>query len=225
MRILAIAEGEPPQGGSMKVHPCPRDHTRESRAAAGYVLCTPCVRQVERNLRTLPGLYQECLHHVSPLSRQISPTKISGSRTRDHLNISVLDSRFNILATLESWAHIVVEQLGAGIPGRSVPELSRFLQRHLKWLLAQPPAGEFADEAERFVAELRGIIDPASSAPRTIIRQCVVDGCSGTISMYSKGAGNSARRNIECSAGHSWELHEWLNLRHLMERQRKDVSA
>ncbi|WBB61044.1 hypothetical protein O7599_00330 [Streptomyces sp. WMMC500] len=159
------------------------------------------------------------------MSRRISPTKVSGSRTRDHLDISALDARYNILATLESWSEIVVEQLGITAPGRSVPQLARFLARHLQWLAAQPPAADFADETESLVAELRTIIDPDSSSSRTIIRQCVVDGCAGTISAWPNGAGNTARRSIECSAGHSWAMHEWLALRQLMERQRKDVNA
>lgn len=207
------------------VHPCPRKHTHESRAVTGFILCAPCIRQVERNLRTLPALHQECLHHVSPTHRRTNPTRVSGSRNRDHLNISVLDARYNILATLESWSEIVVEQLGVTAPARSVPQLARFLTQHLQWLAAQPPAADFAGEIEGLVAELRSTIDPDPHALQTLIRQCVVDNCGGTISASPKNTGTSGSRSIECSAGHSWEMHEWLTLRQLMERQRKGVPA
>ncbi|KQX68921.1 hypothetical protein ASD48_40840 [Streptomyces sp. Root1310] len=209
----------------MMVHPCTRSHDEESRAAAGSLLCAACVAQVERSLRALPGLHQESLHHVSPTPRRTNPTRVSGSLRRDRLNISVLDARHNILATLESWSEIVVEQLRIPAPARSVPQLARFLTRHLAWLAAQPPAADFADEIESLVAELRSTIDPDPGGLSALIRQCVVDDCGGKISASLKSTGNSGSRSIECSAGHSWEMTEWLNLRRLMEQQRKGVTV
>ena len=209
----------------MQVHSCPRSHAHERRTAGGSVLCDACISQVERNLRTLPALYHECLHHASPTSRRSNPTKVSGSRTRDHLNVSVLDARYNILATLESWAEAFAEELDVAVPARSVPHLTRFLARHLEWLTSQPPAADFADEMESLAAELRGTIDPESNDLRNAIRKCVVDNCNGTISTSLTNSGRAPRGSIECSAGHSWEMHEWLNLRHLMEQQRKRVTA
>ena len=207
------------------VHPCSRNHSHESHAVPGFVLCASCISQVERNLRALPVLHQECLHHVSPTHRRTNPTRVSGSRNRDHLNISVLDARHNILATLESWSEMVVERLGVTAPARSVPQLARFLTRHLEWLAGQSPAADFADEVGSLVAELRGTIDPDPGSPQTLIRQCVVDDCGGTISASPGDCGKPGGRSIECSAGHSWEMHEWLTLRRLMERQRKGVTV
>ncbi|MEU5893166.1 hypothetical protein ABZ835_40995 [Streptomyces sp. NPDC047461] len=137
----------------------------------------------------------------------------------------MLDARYNLLATLESWSEIVVEQLGVTAPARSVPQLARFLTQHLPWLAAQPPAADFAGEVEGLVAELRSTIDPDPQALQTLIRQCVVDNCGGTISASPRNTGASGSRSIACSAGHSWEMHEWLTLRQLMERQRKGVPA
>lgn len=207
------------------VHPCLRKHTHESSAATGYFLCAPCISQTERNLRTIPGLHQECLHQVSTTSRRGNPTKVSGSRRRDHLNFSVLDARYNILATLESWSEMVAEKLSTAAPERSAPQLARFLARHLQWLASQPPAADFADEIEGLVAELRSAVDPDPTSLHTLIRTCVVENCGGTISALSKSSRNARSRNIECSAGHSWEMHEWLNLRKLMEQQRKGADA
>ncbi|MEX1656964.1 hypothetical protein ABZ960_27945 [Streptomyces pseudovenezuelae] len=179
---------------------------------------------MERHLRALPGLHQECLHQVSSTARRSNPTKVSGSRKQDHLDISVLDARHNILAILESWAAMVAEKLTVTAPPRSVPHLARFLTRHLKWLTAQPPAIDFADEIECLVAELRQTIDPEPGDLHTLIRKCVVDDCSGTISAAPR-TGSASGTSLTCSSGHSWEMCEWLGLRKLMERQRKGVPA
>ncbi|MDG9720173.1 hypothetical protein [Streptomyces sp. DH24] len=208
----------------MKSHPCPRNHTQESRAAAGSALCAPCVKGVKRNLRALPVLHRECLHQVAPTGRRTNPTKVSGSRSRDYLDISVLDARHNILALLESWSGMVVEKLATAAPARTVPALAQFLTLHLDWLLGQPPAADFADEIEGLVEELRRTIDPEPSTLHTLIRQCVVDNCPGTISA-PPGIGRAGSSRITCSSGHSWEMCEWLSLRKLMERQRKGVNA
>lgn len=101
----------------MEFHSCPRNHAQQVPAAVSSVLCTGCVEQLERNLRALPGLHQEGLHHILSTSRRRNPTKVSGSRRRDHLNISALDARNNILAILESWSGFVVEKRGRPCPG------------------------------------------------------------------------------------------------------------
>ncbi|MEV7885311.1 hypothetical protein ACWD3I_39570 [Streptomyces sp. NPDC002817] len=209
----------------MRVHPCPRNHPQEISAAVGFTLCVLCIKQVENNLRIIPALHQESLHHVSPAPRRTNPTKVSGSRKRDHLDIAVLDVRHNILVILESWSGIVVEKLGRIAPHRSVPQLARFLTANLEWITAQPPAGDFADEIETIATELRHTIDPDPDGLNRLTRQCVVDGCAGTITAAPHKAENTGRSNIRCSSGHAWELREWLTLRHLIERQRKSVGA
>jgi len=209
----------------MEFHACPRIHVQELRAATGSVLCVPCIRQAENDLSTLPGLYQECLHQISPVSRRPNQTKVSGSHKRDHLDISALDARHDILAIMESWSGFVVEELGAAAPARSVPHMARFLLRNLGWLAAQPPAVEFADEIAGLRAELVRIIDPGPGDPRSLVRECVVDDCTGTISPSSQGVGGAGRCSIRCSSGHTWEIHEWITLRPLVERQRKAVGA
>ncbi|MFE6894353.1 hypothetical protein [Streptomyces sp. NPDC057694] len=164
---------------------------------------------------------------MSPTSRRTNPTKVSGSRRNDFVDISVLDSRHNTLAVLESWSGIVLEQLRCAAPERTVPGLARFLIRHLTWLASQAPAVEFADEVDGLSGELRRIVDPDPGNLQALIRQCVVEGCGGTIStptQHQKG-GNSSVSSVSCSAGHSWKMHELLILGRLMERQRKGVDA
>lgn len=209
----------------MEFHACLRAHTQELRAAAGAALCTPCITQAEHALRTLPGLYQECLHQISPISRRPDRTKVSGSRKRDHLNISALETRHDILAVMESWSGFVAENLGTAAPARSAPQLSQFLLHNLEWLTAQPTAAEFADEIEGLRVELLGIIDPGPGDVRTHTRECVMDDCPGTISTSPQSTGITGKSSIRCSSGHTWEMHEWIALRPLVERRRKAVSA
>jgi len=180
---------------------------------------------LEVDLRALPGLYQESLHQVTPVSRRMNQTRVSGSRNRDQLNTSVLDARHNVLSVLDSWSAFVAEKLRIDPPTRSVPHLARFLLLHHEWLGAQLPAADFADEVDGLRLEMLRTIDPAPSEHHVPGRACVVDDCAGTINDSSTRTGNAARRSIQCSSGHSWEMHEWITLRPLMERKRKVVSA
>lgn len=209
----------------MTFPPCPGGHAREGNTAAGPVLCGACIKRVEGQLRALPALHQECLHQASPTVRRTNPTKVSSSRNRDHLDISVLDTRHHIRTVLESWSGMVVDKLGAAPPPRTVPHLARFLRRHLEWLAAQPPAADFVDEIESLVVELRQTIDPEPGDLHALIRKCVVDGCAGTIGALPQGSGSAGIRRITCSVGHSWDIREWLGLRKLMERQREEVDG
>ncbi|MBC2904264.1 hypothetical protein H4N64_22050 [Streptomyces sp. PSKA01] len=204
----------------MDSHACPKNSLQEPGEAIESGLCASRIRQLEGDLRALPGLYQESLHHVLPTSRQPHHTRVSGSRRRDRLNMSALDARHNILAILESWARFVTDELDGAAPTRSVPDLTRFLLRHLKWLTEQPPATDFADEIDGLRRELLRTIDPEPGEPHVLTRECVVADCAGRITTSPGGS-----TTIRCSAGHTWEMHEWITLRPLMERQRKAVGA
>ncbi|MET7358459.1 hypothetical protein ABZS76_08405 [Streptomyces sp. NPDC005562] len=209
----------------MEIHSCSRDHRQELREATGAILCDPCVAKLERHLRALPGLHQEGLHHVLATSRRRNPTKVSGSRKRDHLNVAALDVRSNILAILESWASYVADELDVAPPARSVPHLACFLLLHLEWLTAQPPAADFAAEVQELHVELLGVIEPDQADRNPLTRRCVVESCAGTIntSPQHEGAAGAAG-SISCSSGHSWEIREWLVLRHLMDRQSREAA-
>lgn len=209
----------------MEFGTCPRSRAHEIRTAIGSTLCTSCIKQVERNLRALPGLHQECLYHMSSSARRISnPTKVSGSRKRDHLNVSALETRYNIVAVLGSWAEIVVEELAVPAPGRSVTQLVLFLLHHLEWLTAQQSAEDFADEIDSLRTDLLRVIDPKHGNHRALTTACVVDDCTGDITASPQNFGNTEKRSISCSSGHSWEMREWLELRQLMNRQREGIA-
>ncbi|MET8682586.1 hypothetical protein ABZV77_00020 [Streptomyces sp. NPDC004732] len=209
----------------MEIHSCSRDHRPEVRDATESLLCDACVGKLARQLRALPGLHQEGLHHVMATSRRRNPTKVSGSRRRDHLNVSALDTRSNIVAILESWAGYVADELETTVPSRSVPHLVCFLLAHLEWLTAQPPAEDFAAEIQGLHVELLRLIDPDLGERDPLTRRCVVDSCPGTINASPHSSGAAAKNSsIRCSSGHSWEIREWLVLRHLMDRQRKAAA-
>ncbi|MFF7587737.1 hypothetical protein ACFZCK_09670 [Kitasatospora purpeofusca] len=174
---------------------------------------------MEHTLRALPELHQECLHHIQTEPRRRNPTRVSGSRRRDRLNLSAIDARNNIVAILESWSRFAAERLGTTAVIRSVPHLTRFLDRHLDWLTAQPPAADFADEIEDLRQELLNAIDPEAGDRAVPTRACVVDGCPGTIDA-SPQHHNGGRTSVGCSSGHSWGIREWLTLRHLLDQPR-----
>lgn len=198
---------------------CPRDHARLVRAAAGSALCSSCIRQLERNLRELPGIHLEFLHDMSSISWRTNPTKVSGTRRRDRVDVSLFDIRHDILTILESWSGVIVEKLGTAAPARSVPHLTRFLLLHLDWLTTQSPAAEFADEIERLRHESLHAIDRAPDGSNPLIIECVVESCHGTINVPPKTT------RLSCSSGHSWEMHEWLALRHLKIDKEKGSTA
>ncbi|MET9258090.1 hypothetical protein ACGFZL_30130 [Streptomyces sp. NPDC048182] len=181
------------------------------------------MKQLERHLSMIPGLHRESLHHVAAIPRRSNPTKISGSRGRDPLDIAVLDVRRDIRLVLQSWAELVAEKRRTAPPGRGVAELTRFLTAHLAWLTAQPPAADFADEVAGAAAGLHRAIDHESTAAPAPARNCVVDGCPGTIAAAVPGGGPGGA--LSCSAGHSWEVGEWLALRPLVQRRRERAGA
>lgn len=207
----------------MEFRACPRNHTQIALAATGSTLCSPCIRQLERHLRALPGLHQEFLHDMSSTSRGVNPTKVTGSRERDHVNVSLFDTRHRILAILESWAGIIVEKLGTAAPSRTVPRLAGFLLRNLEWLTAQPPAADFADEIESLHAESVRTID-ADAEQGALTIECVMADCPGTIKVASRNTRNTSNGILSCSSGHSWEMREWLSLRYLWINQRKETA-
>jgi hypothetical protein len=194
---------------------CPRNHIREILAATGSVLCGPCIQQLEHNLRTLPVLHQELLHDMASTPRRTNPTKVSGSRSRDHLNMSVFDTRHDILTILESWSGFVVEKLGTITPTRSVLHLTCFLMDNSKWLTAQPSAADFADDIESLHVESLRAANPEPGDHNALTMKCVVDDCLGTIDTSTQSIDDSSKSSLRCSSGHSWKIGEWLILRHL----------
>jgi hypothetical protein len=198
---------------------CPRNHRRDILAAPGSLLCRPCIIQLTKNLRELPRLHEELLSEMVSPPRRVNPTKVSGSRTRDHLNMDAFETRHDVLAILNSWAGMIIEELGAPPPARSVLDLTRFLLRHLDWLTAQPPAADFADEIERLHTESQSVANPESEDSETYALKCGAPGCPGTIDPSARRAGGNGS-TLTCSFGHSWNVSEWLTLRDFSDDER-----
>lgn len=205
----------------MEFNSCPRRHAEEIAAAIGSALCAPCIRQVRNNLIELPPLHQECLDNVSPEFRTISRSRTPRGLGRDAVDASALDSRCDILAVLGSWSELVIEGLRLAAPIRTVPCLAQFLASNLSWLTAQPPAAEFADEIEELKAAAQRIVDPRHDVRPKPIGECVIEGCTGIISIHPQGVKSAGNRGVSCSIGHSWEIGEWIMLSNLMEWQGK----
>ncbi|MFE6721773.1 hypothetical protein ACFVDU_29815 [Streptomyces albidoflavus] len=137
------------------------------------------------------------------------------------MNVSAVDTRHHIAAVLGSWAQVVVEERGVPAPDRSVARLVGFLTEHLDWLTSQAPAGDFADEVDGLGLALLRVVDPEHSGRRLLATVCVVDDCTGRIVAPAQLSVGAAKGSISCSSGHSWEMHEWLTLRHLISRQQE----
>ncbi len=205
----------------MKAFLCPTRHPGQPPAGSHALLSPACLRRVEHNLRALPSLHQECLHHATPPPKRTNPTKVSGTRNPHQLNLAILDTRHRLLTTLQTWSTYVLRHHGGRPPTRSVPPLTHFLTTNLPWLAAQPPAPDFAHQIDTITTDLHRIIDPHSAAPVPPTRQCVIDGCTGTITPMSHARGNTT---ITCSSGHTWEIHEWLALRQLIQQQNQATT-
>ncbi|MFD3520281.1 hypothetical protein [Streptomyces sp. NPDC058653] len=185
----------------------------------GLRLCGACLRQTEKNLTALPALYDECADHVFGGPRNPTRQRVTGTRDVAPLNDSAIETRSNISEVLASWASTVVEEKGIPAPGPSVGSLTGFLVRQLTWLGGHVAAVLFADETENLVTEARRTLDPAPDARLVTLGLCVEPGCSEILSAAEPGQRISASRGISCTAGHSWQAHEWFLLQSRIEQK------
>lgn len=204
---------------------CQRDHILEMEPEFGLHLCDSCLRQTEKNLTTLPALYEECVDHVFGGPRNPTRQRVTGTPEVAPLNDSAIETRSNITGVLTSWASTVAEKKEVSRPRPSVRCLTRFLAGHLNWLAGHPAAVLFADETENLVAEARRTMDPAPEARLITLGLCVEPGCAEILSAAAPGQRIAATRGISCTAGHSWEAHEWFLLQSRIEQEREATSA
>ncbi|MFI6350281.1 hypothetical protein [Streptomyces sp. NPDC050560] len=209
----------------MEILACPETPDQEPGDVTARVLAAARVQRLERSLSALPALYEESLHNIAPVSRQTNHTRVSGTRSGDSLNLSALDARHDIVAVLESWAEFVSDEVGGAAPRGSVPHLVTFLLRHLAWLTEQPPAADFADEVEDLRKQMLHTVDPTTTEFHRRSWDCVVAGCTGKITTAPRPSDGAGVRGIRCSSGHTWETHEWITLRPLVERRQKTADA
>ncbi|MFC6064411.1 hypothetical protein [Streptomyces ochraceiscleroticus] len=176
-------------------------------------MCQPCRRALRECLRELPGLYEECARSLAEHSTAYLSPRVSGSRRIGiALNDAAMTVRDNILGVLATWAAMVVDERGLHArPARTASELSRFLVTHLDWLSAHAAAADLAKEITELVRAARHVLEELPPAPRRL-GNCVEPGCSGVITIALGYAQGQRRRPVECAAGHTWQMHEWVQL-------------
>lgn len=181
------------------------------------VLCRSCVDQVGRDLASLPGLYDDCGYELIPSQVSQIRERITGGRHYTiPYNSAVASARSEIMGVLASWAELVVsERQIDAIPRRTASALTSFLLRHLDWLTAHAAACDFAEEVSNAAQSARNSIQARPSGFE--VGPCVRPGCDNKIYVAAREVGNRVLHQLRCSAGHTWEAHEWLLLAHELE--------
>lgn len=203
------------------IHNCgEQPHGKRARrmAAPGLRLCMPCANQVRTRLVELPEIYEDC---ESALLPRHDPTlqRVSGSRksTGVLLDEEALDIRSSILGLLASWSALVADERSVARPDRrDVTHLASFLIRHLNWLLAHPAAADFAGEIAQIAthAHRSAYTRPAL---RMDLGQCVHPDCTAAM-VEAPPAREGRAWEIRCTAGHTWQPHQWLQLSRQLRR-------
>jgi hypothetical protein len=193
--------------GSSTAHP--RRYARDE----GSLLCRGCVAQLHRNLRSLPALYDECGEELIPSPVSQIRERITGGRHNAlPYNAAAGGARSEIMGLLASWSELVVsERRLTEVPRRTTAALASFLLRHLDWLTGHVAACDLAVEVVEAVKSARNSIQ-AVACDGFEVGTCVRPGCESPIYVSARAAGSRVLRKVSCSAGHTWEAHEWLLL-------------
>ncbi|CAL9620351.1 hypothetical protein SUDANB6_05848 [Streptomyces sp. enrichment culture] len=186
-------------------------------AESGTALCPSCRERLERELRRLPALFEECARRLDISADRERDRVSGGSLPGLPLNTAAVEARSAIVSVLASWSAAVVQERGVRAPGRVVEELAGFLLRHVDWLAAHSAAGEFSQEVARLARRAARVVDLAPSR-RVAIGGCVEDGCPGRLTAAVRPDGPGVPVEIICdaTAGHRWPGHQWLQLSRLL---------
>lgn len=176
-------------------------------------LCRDCVEQVRRDLAILPALYDECGDRLMPVQRNWARERVTGSRRHTiPFDTVAADARSAIMESLASWSGLVVsERRMVGVPRRSAATLASFLLRHLDWLTEHFAAADFAEEVSTAARAARNSIEARRSTSLEL-GPCVHPGCGSTIHALVREGGSSLTSQVRCTAGHTWQTHQWLLL-------------
>jgi hypothetical protein len=116
-----------------------------------------------------------------------------------------------MLCVLASWCELVVDERGvAGPRTRAIEQLAAFLVSQLRWLAAHPAVADFAAEIAELVAAAQRVV-AADASGGVELGMCTEPNCGQAVRAVSRAAG-SARGQVSCDAGHTWQPHEWLLL-------------
>jgi len=195
---------------------------REPRVASGGAyLCAVCASALTANLKALPQRYEDCGRLLGGRDARRDNVRVTGDAAAPGLpfNTAAADARTTALAVLASWSGLVADERLVTPPPREASSLTRFLLRHLSWLLAHPAAEELSREVGRATRLLRQVIDP-DPLHQTQVGPCVEPGCQGTLTAMLGTPDATPAAEVVCSANsvHHWPSEEWVRLSSRMSR-------
>jgi hypothetical protein len=192
--------------------PACRSASSGSRHVSDRPVCAACRDHVASRLRELPALYHACASALE-CGRSSTGERVSGWWPRGiSLNQAAFDARIAIEDVLADWCAMVVDERGiTGPPGGQVPRLASFLADQLDWLTVHCAATDFPEEIERLAAAARDALDPHPRLPAAL-GACIEPGCGQPIRATSV----ARVPQVACDAGHTWQPHQWLQLRRRM---------
>ncbi|WP_225844528.1 hypothetical protein [Streptomyces sp. HPF1205] len=190
-------------------------------AAPGLRLCTTCYHDLKASLLELPEIYDDCESVLHP-RRNPTLQRVSGSRqsTGIRLDEAAISARSGIVGFLASWAALVADERPAHRPAhRSPGALSDFLLTHLNWLLAHPTAADFAAEISEVTHHARrsAYTQPAL---RIDLGECIHADCGAAMTTAPSARDGNRTREVSCTAGHTWQPHQWLLLSRQIQQGR-----
>jgi hypothetical protein len=190
-------------------------------AAPGLRLCTTCYHDLKASLIELPEIYEDCESALQP-RRNPTLQRVSGSRqsTGIRLDEAAVTARSGIIGSLASWAALVADERSVTKPVHRAPAvLADFLLTHLNWLLAHPTAADFAEEISRVAHHARR---SAYTQPtlRMDLGQCIHPDCNAAMTTAPSARDGRRTREVSCTAGHSWQPHQWLLLSRQIQQTR-----
>jgi hypothetical protein len=98
--------------------------------------------------------------------------------------------------------------------------MAGFLVAHLDWLLAHQTAADFAAEISEIAHHARrsAYTQPAL---RMDLGQCIHSGCAAAMTTAPSVRDGRRTREVSCTAGHSWQPHQWLLLSRQIQQTRQ----
>jgi hypothetical protein len=205
-------------------HKCgslPRGSRPRRTAAPGLRLCTTCYHDLKASLIELPEIYDDCESVLHP-RRNPTLQRVSGSRqsTGIRLDEAAITARSGIVGFLASWAALVVDERSVGKPAHRTPgALADFLLTHLNWLLAHPTAADFASEISEITHRARRSAY-TQPAVRLDLGQCIHSDCNAAMTTAPSIRDGRRTREVSCTAGHTWQPHQWLLLSRQIQQSR-----
>lgn len=223
---------------------CPLEHgetddgqPRHKESAPGLLLCRQHVTWLERNISSLPDLYDDLELRLHPSSSALHPyttrnaggtatvnKKTGEEEVQAFINGEIAELRAVIVSTLASWVVLVAEERGVTTPHTADPHtLAPWLARHVEWIAAQPWADEPAGHFRELSAGAHARAYP-SGRRRIEIAPCEEGDCEGTLITVTSRTADLLPEQIWCdTCNRTIPPREWRQLRKRMTGEDSDV--